>query len=178
MRVLAWRGSGSHYLVTNSTDESDLDPPSTLVDMELRVGYKMSAQQALKQGYWEEPPDISDEHMAEIRQAVANTIESPEEFYAARKAADEKVFTREKFEVFDKDGRKKLGTVYFGGELPIEITSRDLDLLEVVTPTMVSPVEVKDDEGGTIYAVVGDILFPEAVQQLLKNEGYALKNVT
>lgn len=71
MRILARRGN-SQFLVTDSLDESDINPSSKLVDLRQNLATPMPAQQAIKWGYWELPGDIPEVTVKQI-EALANS---------------------------------------------------------------------------------------------------------
>lgn len=170
MDIIATRGDDI-YLAVPDGIEGD-NPDGFMVNLKSGLTFHMPIQEALKLGYWEEAPSLDAATRESVRIATERAI-TPEEFRAALTGAEKQATTyRNKYSVLQEGN--EVGTLVFGGMPAIEITSQNDPLLEIVGHAMVNPIEVEDEDGGTIYSTLGDIQYEIAVTLLLERAGYRL----
>lgn len=165
--------TGNIYLTSDRpVTEEDPDPVGRMVNLNKGLSYIVQVQSALKQGYWEEVTSVPAEVTEDIKRYYDEVMY---DFTTGTypKFKEGPTPQTSSYSVYKDD--KIVGVVSFGGAPAIEITSRDDALVDILTKTMVNPVEVKDEIGGTIYATIGDFLYEEAVLLVMKNAGYETK---
>ncbi len=180
MNVVAKQGD-SIYLMSSKEfgtyDVATEDPEALLVSIRRGTAARLTLNTALKQGYFEnvDESDIAPEVMEKIKRyskTVVDDLIAGVYLIDVLKGEDDPNY-RQKYNV-DNAAGSDVGTLYFGGEIPFEITSQDKPLLTEVGPMMVNPITYIDNDGGSIVASIGDFLYEEAFVGILRKKGYAV----
>lgn len=169
-KVIAQRGDNVFMALMSVAQEGDEDAEVAVVDTTLNIWFKDNLQEVLKLGYWDVDPTVGREKQEIIDLIVEN---DPVDDTVVELTKEVPYKYRKDYFVYQDD--KKIGKITFGGEIVFEITSRDDNLLELVSKHLVDPTEIKDKDGGTIYTRPGDFQFEEAMLLVLEGKGYVVK---